>query len=650
MQVQQWTCFGGALLLATAMMGCGGGEDTLAPDTVSGATPSTEGQTTVTQPGVSVPVSNDDTGGTSTLGITAPAVAPAPVTGDTTTPAPVQTGTNPQASTPVPPEDTEVVVPPATDLTPPAAVPAPTYDTPAAPIFPTTTFGANSADGLITVDSGAGLVFKVNETTGDIQSIRYNGGPEMQYWAKGSHISSGLKSSKTTVTYGVVKETVKVTISTPTLTHYMLVRANENTIYMGTYVTAEPGVGELRWITRLNPSTLTTRPPASDLTDTDRTIESEDVFGMPNGETRSKYFGNQRAIDLTLRGATGNNVGVFMVYGNRETSSGGPFYNDIQNQTTEIYNYMNSGHNQTEAMRMGFHGPYALMFTRGDTPVIPDMRWMEEHSLLGWVSAAARGSVSGTGLSGMNPAYPYVVGFSNANAQYWAKAAAGQGTFTSPGMKPGTYKMTVYKNEFEVHTESVDVVAGKNTVIGTRTIVTDPSTVQPLWRIGDWDGTPNEFLNGPRLRTMHPSDVRQSAWARPAYVVGRSTPANDFSPYQFRGVNTTVTIKFTLTEDQVGAATLRTGLTVAQGGGRPRVTVNGWTPKRLPEASTQPKGRSITLGSYRGNNAMYTTSIPKGTLVAGENTITLDVLSGSEGDGWLAPAYAYDAIDLIKTQ
>lgn len=84
-------------------------------------------------------------------------------------------------------------------------------------------------------------------------------------------------------------------------------------------------------------------------------------------------------------------------------------------------------------------------------------------------------------------------------------------------------------------------------------------------------------------------------------------------------------------------------------GGRPQVTVNGWAPKQLPAASTQPKSRSITLGSCRGNNAMCQTAIPAGTLVVGENTVTLSVLGGSDGDGWLAPAYAWEALDLIKT-
>jgi rhamnogalacturonan endolyase len=611
---------GAAWIVAAALAGCGGGGGTGTPAAA---------ETSVTAP-VAIPVTT----------------APGTVAVTPETPA------VPVSSTPeTVPATGPATVPPTAPATTPSITPVvPVVTAPVTPVLPIpASFGASTASGLITVNSGAGLVFKVNATNGDIKSIRYNGGPEMQYWEKGSHIASGLGSAQTSVAYTVVDGIVKVAITTPTLTHYLLVRAGDNTIYMGTYITAEPGVGELRWITRFDAATLPNRPGPSDLAGNIGFIESEDVFGLAGGESRSKYFGNQRAIDLTLRGATGTGVGVFMVYGNRESSSGGPFYNDIQNQTTEIYNYMNSGHNQTEAVRVGFHGPYALVFTDGATPAIPDMAWMESQNLLGWVPAAARGSVSGAGLSGMNSAYPYVVGFANATAQYWARATPGTGAFTAPHMKPGTYKMTVYKNEYAVLTDSVDVVAGKDTAIGTRAIAADPSTATALWRIGDWDGTPNEFLNGPRLRTMHPSDVRQTTWVRPPYIVGTSTPADDFSPYQFRAINGTVTIKFNLTASQLGAATLRAGLTVAQAGGRPQVTVNGWTPKQFPVASSQPDSRSITLGSYRGNNTLYQTAISAGVLVAGENTLTLGVLSGSGGEGWLSPAYAYDAVDLIRT-
>jgi rhamnogalacturonan endolyase len=509
-------------------------------------------------------------------------------------------------------------------------------------------FGATVASGIITVDSGAGLVFKVRQTSGDIISIKYNGGPELQGQSKFSHISSGIGAPTTFV---VADGVAKLTLTTSTLTHYLLVRQGENNIYMGTYVTAEPSVGELRWITRLNSAVLTNVPEPSNNKGNVGAIESSDVFGLANGETRSKYFGNQRAMDLTLRGVTGAGVGVYMVYGNRESSSGGPFYNDIQNQSggdQEVYNYMNSGHNQTEAWRMGFHGPYALMFTGGEEPAIPDMGWMEGQNLLGWVPKAGRGSVVGTGLTGMSTAYPYTVAFANATAQYWSKADPVTGSFTSPDMKPGTYTMTVYKAEYAVLSESVTVTAGGATTVDSRSVLNDPSNVVPLWRIGDWDGTPNEFANGPRLRNMHPSDVRHSPWVMADYLVGSSDPAVDFSPYQWKDVNGNVTIKFNLRKSQIAPLTLRAGITVAQSGGRPKAQVNGWVSAN-PAASSQPSSRSITLGSFRGNNTMYTFNIPATELVVGENTITLSAISGSAGTQYLSPAYAYDAVDLIKT-
>ncbi|WP_426209215.1 rhamnogalacturonan lyase B N-terminal domain-containing protein [Massilia sp. TWP1-3-3] len=506
-------------------------------------------------------------------------------------------------------------------------------------------FGAVAASGIITIDSGAGLVFKVRQSSGDIISIRYNGGPELQLQSKFSHISSGIGAP---TTFAVADGVVKLTLTTPTLTHYLLVRQGENTIYMGTYVTAEPAVGELRWITRLNGALVPERPPASNTEGTTGAVESADVFGLPNGETRSKYFGNQRAIDLTLRGVRGPGVGVYMAYGNRESSSGGPFYNDIQFQTAEVYNYMNSGHNQTEAWRTGFHGPYALLFTNGDAPAIPDMGWMGAHNLKGWVGPAGRGEVVGAGLSGMNSAYPYTVAFANAVAQYWTTADPVTGSFSSPAMKAGNYSMTVYKGEYAVLTEPVTVTAGGSTTLDSRSVLADPGNDVALWRIGNWDGTPNEFANGARLRDMHPSDVRQGPWTMGEYRVGTSVAATDFSPYQWKDVNGNITIKFNLRKSQIAPLTLRAGITVAQSGGRPKAQVNGWVAPN-PGASNQPNSRSITLGSFRGNNKMYTYNIPANELLVGENTIVLSVISGSGGVQYLSPAYAYDAIDLIKT-
>lgn len=506
-------------------------------------------------------------------------------------------------------------------------------------------FGVTEAAGYLTVDSGAGLVFKVKQSNGDITSIKYKGGPELQGQTKGSHIASGLGA---TVSYTVGGGVAKITLTTATLVHYLLVRANDNTIYMGTYVTAEPSVGELRWITRLNGSVFTQVPVESNNRGSDRDVESTDVRGYPDGTTTSKYYGNQRAIDLSVRGVTGDGVGAFMVYGNREGSSGGPFQRDIQNQSggdAEVYNYMNSGHAQTEAFRMGFQGPYALVFTDGATPAVPDMGWMETQNLSGWVPASQRGKVSGRGLLGFDLAHKFTVAFKNDTAQYWTVAKAPNGNFTTPPMKPGSYTMTVYKDELELYTETVDVGSGTTTTLPQRTLGADPDKAPAVWRIGTWDGTPLEFLNGPSINVRHPSDVRNAAWGPVTYAVG--APAATFPAAQWKvAANSPTRVTFELTPAQVAQHTIRIGITTATAGGRPQITVNGWT-SSAPAASNQPSSRTLTVGSYRGNNKMFTYNVPASAFVAGTNTLTINVASGSGGSGFTGPGYAYDALDML---
>ncbi|WP_051906023.1 MULTISPECIES: hypothetical protein [Streptomyces] len=82
------------------------------------------------------------------------------------------------------------------------------------------------------------------------------------------------------------------------------------------------------------------------------------------------------------------------------------------------------------------------------------------------------------------------MGFANAAAQYWAKADAATGHFVSPYMLPGTYTLTVFKDELAVHTTSVTVTAGRTTALHTLKITADPSWNPAIWRIGDWTAPP----------------------------------------------------------------------------------------------------------------------------------------------------------------
>jgi rhamnogalacturonan endolyase len=524
------------------------------------------------------------------------------------------------------------------------------------PLCSLASFGVISSGGYYTVDTGASFVFKVSQTSGDITSLVYNG-TQYQATDKNTHIASGLGSATVmATTYG--SSYIKLTITTSasnsvvsSLTHYLMVRNGFNHIYMATYVTAEPAVGELRWITRLQFNLVPNGPPESNNNGSTGAIESSDVFGHSDGTTTSKYYGRQRALELTYSGAYGNGIGVWSVFDNpRESSSGGPFYRDIENQgdgagsDQEVYNYMNSGHEQTEAWRTNvLYGPYAMVFTSGSPPVLPlDYSWIETGglNLTGWISQTNRGAIHGV-ASGIPAGFQGVVGFANANAQYWAMVSS-NGTFSTPLMKPGAYMAILYKGELEVATNSVVVSAGQTNILN---LASTESAPRYLFKLGEWDGTPAGFLNAADIINRHPSDVRNQPWG-PVMFNADTDAASSFPAIQFRGTNSPATIKFNLTSSQLVAYTFRIGFTCAYNGGRPDITMNAWNSANF-SPSSQPNSRSFTVGTYRGNNALFSFSIPAGAFVLGENTLVINPISGSSDLGpWLSAGWVYDALEL----
>lgn len=520
-------------------------------------------------------------------------------------------------------------------------------------------FGITPSNGGYIVNDGANLVFTVT-SAGDMSSCKYKG-TELNDQSKASCIASGLGASSVTGTIVGGNVAVIKCVSTASefgnLTHYYIVQSGIDNIYMATYPTQEPTVGELRYIFRGQFNVLPSGPAPSNNNGNTGAIESTDVFGHSNGQTTSKYYGNERAKDLTVKGATGNGVGVFTAFGFRESDMGGPFVRDIENQgdgsgsDQEIYNYMNSGHHLNltiagvaENFRVNvLYGPYAFCFTTGGTPSVPNMSFIANLGLTGYVGSSGRGRVNLNGLSGMNTAYAYYMGFNNSTAQYWQQLNS-SGSGECFNMKAGTYNMTIYKNELAVWTGSVNVPANAGVSVNTIT-VNDPSSVATIWRIGDWDGTPLEFENGGNIMTMHPSDVRNTKWKPTTFTVGSS--ASSFPACQFRGTNSPTTILFNLSSSQAASAhTFKIGITTAYNNGRPGVTINGHALSN-PSASTQPGDRSLTTGDYRGNNATFSWSIPSSDFVTGQNTLVISPISGSSDlSPWLSASFSYDCVEL----
>lgn len=100
-------------------------------------------------------------------------------------------------------------------------------------------------------------------------------------------------------------------------------------------ITAEPSIGELRFIARLRRAAVPNGYVSADVNG-GSAIEGSDVFNI-NSQTRSKFYSSRQFIDDQIHGVTGNGVGVWMIIPatGYESSSGGPFFRDINNQGSE---------------------------------------------------------------------------------------------------------------------------------------------------------------------------------------------------------------------------------------------------------------------------------------------------------------------------
>ncbi|MFF8394094.1 rhamnogalacturonan lyase B N-terminal domain-containing protein [Streptomyces sp. NPDC016172] len=518
-------------------------------------------------------------------------------------------------------------------------------------------FGWTDDGSHYVVDTGAQLVLKVDKSTGDLTSLVYRGSEYQGYGGMNSHIESGLGAS--TVSIKQSGSTILISVTHGTLKHYYAARSGENNVYLWTNK-ADASVSATRYIVRVKKGAFLNDEPDS-YTYAPTAIEASDVFRKSDGQTRSKHYSKRRVMDYDHIGWSAGGVGLWMVRSNHEKASGGPFYRSLlRHQSADgggLYEILYYGQNQTEAQRFGLQGPYVIAFTEGGAPssaLYPGTLttpWADSLGIAGYVPASSRGKVAGVGISGRNTAYPYTVAIANSTAQYWGSARASDGHFSLSGVLPGTYTLTVFKGELAVYTTSVSVSAGGTTTLNTLAIPSsnDPSNAGAIWRIGDWNGTPGGFKNADLMTYAHPSDVRAASWTGNVVVGSGETAA--FPCYLWKDVNSGILVYFRLTAAQAAAAhTLRIGVTTAYANGRPQVTVNDTWTSAIPTPPTQPNTRSLTNGSYRGNNHTFTYSVPASawkTDTSQYNVLRIDVVSGSGADGFLSAGTAVDAIDLL---
>lgn len=245
------------------------------------------------------------------------------------------------------------------------------------------------------------------------------------------------------------------------------------------------------------------------------------------------------------------------------------------------------------------------------------------------------------------------MGLSNTNAQYWGVASSSNGAWSIKKVIPGTYTLTVYKEELEVYTGSITINKGAGTAVNT-VKATDPADDSAIWRIGEWDGTPRGFLNFEDAKMkptyMHPSDKRLASWKPSNFIVGTSK-ANNFPGYMWTDVNNNHLVYFKLTSAQLATShKIRLGITEAYINGRPTIKVNDWS-ATTPSATNQAKTRSLTTGTYRGNNVKLEFTVPSSAFKQSTSEwqiMTISIVTGSTGSGYLSGGVSFDSIDMLS--
>lgn len=491
-----------------------------------------------------------------------------------------------------------------------------------------------------TYDTGAGLVVTMDPTTGDIRSLKHRGVELAAQGQPAGQIDSGWKSA--TVTRRDVATSVVFTVAHDDVTQYYVLRHGDNTVYMATTttITHDP----LRFIARLDTKYLPTSPVAARTAGTVAAVEGSDVFRFADGRTASKFYSAQELLRQKPFGAYGPAHGVFILPGRQELTAGGPFFRDHQvndtGSTVNITHVMYSTHYQTESERIGVNGPYALRVTDGGQPTLTSMNWMSNF-VPGLPAAAACGTVTGT-VSGQTRGLARIVALSGPTGQYWTQSYGG--TFAIDKVRPGTYTATLYAGELAVGaTRTVTVTAGTTSTVALAGDVPAPGSIA---QIGVLDGTPRGFRNADKIETMHPSDVRMTPWTKTSFLAGTDKIA-DFPMAQFKSVNPTLPVTFSLGSVPERGIIVRIATTGAFAGGRPWIAVTNWTsPLSASPVPNTVLGRGITRGTWRGFNRTYTFPVPASALHAGANTMTISVISGQTGDDFLSPSYVFDAISI----
>jgi rhamnogalacturonan endolyase len=503
-----------------------------------------------------------------------------------------------------------------------------------------------------------------------------------------------------------------------TTVRHFIVRAGEPGIHLATEFRHSASVhgfksDQHRFVLRVNPSIFTnasveddamgvawraaasTLPTPAQLASAPAVMDAtDDLNGLGSKYPRryyTKYDWATYLKDHVLHGLYGNGYGIWMTLANKESFGGGPTRQDLTLHTTDTTPLLllepQATHYGAPSLQVTgdwskLYGPFFVYCNTGTdaaamradalkyTDPAYHRAFYDQLALPGWVTTARRATVTGkvtladgAGVSSMTGAvavlgdnkqefHRTVLGY-----QYWVNLGQ-DGSFQLPNVRPGTYRLTVYKPGVwgEYVRDDVVVAAGQPLQLGTATWA-PLANGRTIWQIGTPDGTSAEFRRGREFRqwglvSRFPTDFPNGV----VYTVGTST-LNDWNYIQYQAVNGKPTapwkIRFDLATAPVAGTTatltialaawsLDTARPVPDQNGNITIGINGAMPVVWGFQPDDARG-SLYRSGCGGRPFRRVLRFDAGLLKRGTNEITLQINAGlANTANWAA----YDAIRL----
>lgn len=365
----------------------------------------------------------------------------------------------------------------------------------------------------------------------------------------------------------------------------------------------------------------------------------------------TKYDWATYQKDAAVIGMTGNGYGAWMIQPNRESNPGGPLKQILtvhQTQTDPALLGMDqsihygSKRVDTADNWSKVYGPQFLYFNTG--PNAAAMRadaeqyatfqshqdFYDSLGITGYATAAQRGGVTGkVNLPGGQSMAGAMVVLSQ-NGIDWQKQSRGynywgtanpDGTFNLANVRPGTYRVSVFKDgQFGEYTlDNVTISASSTQNIGNRNWA--PTSVgTKVWQIGRPDRTAGEFRHGDSREYWLAYDYAADFPTGVNYQVESSETNQDWNWVQWRQWNSVNTsdwnVKFNLKSTGTGDAKVTVALAASQGATDLQLFINGTTVARrvtwdIPSDDQQGNAarRSGNSGFYLLNEFTFSTSL-----------------------------------------